>query len=171
MRFTLELKNPLLGVAVVVCSASALVAVCFLSTFLMWNRTPSMPLGLYRLKHGAPVSRGTVVAFPIPHPVRKLVLERRYLTGRDSLTKEVAALPGDEVCTAGNVLTINGRVFGPVQKSDSMGRPLPTFQFCGSIPEGAFFAASRHQRSFDSRVFGLVPLAEVKGTVTALWTY
>ena len=51
------------------------------------------------------------------------------------------------------------------------GRPLPHDERCGRLPEGDVFVASHFATSFDSRTFGPVPLTDIRGTVTPLWTY
>jgi conjugative transfer signal peptidase TraF len=144
---------------------------CLVASHLIWNRTPSMPLGLYVLTPGAHVRRGGLVALRVPAPVRSLVHDRRYLPDGSLLIKPVAAVAGDEVCVQAGVLRIQGRPFGRVLARDAQGRELPRYEGCGLVPEGKVFLASRHPRSFDSRSFGLVDLEALKGSVAPLWTY
>ena len=161
-----RLHLSLFGAAAV---ASALA--CILASHLVWNWTPSVPLGLYWLSRGASPARGELVAFAVPPNVAALVHERRYLPVGAMLVKPVVATAGDRVCTDGGVLRINGAPFGAVLTEDSAGRPLPHFEGCGPLPEGEAFVASHHPRSFDSRTFGPVPLRAIRGTVRPLWTY
>lgn len=157
----------------VLLGATALAAAlaCILASHLIWNATPSMPLGLYWLSPGAPPDKGLLVAFPIPPSVRALVAARHYLPARALLLKRVVASEGDEVCAQGGVLSIEGAPLGAILTEDSAGRPLPRYDGCGPLPAGLLFVASPHPKSFDSRTFGPIPTAAVRGTVTPLWTF
>ena len=157
----------------------ALVALCVLTTVLtcviashlVWNRTASLPLGLYLRRSSGRVREGDLVALPVPPRVRALVRERGYLPDTGLLIKPVAAVAGDDVCARWGVLFINGEPFGRILTHDSLGRSLPAFRGCGVLPDGWVFLASHHPRSFDSRSFGAVDIHALQGTVTPLWTY
>jgi conjugative transfer signal peptidase TraF len=147
---------------------------CLLAGHLIWNWTPSLPLGLYWLSRGAAPGPGKLVAFPVPANVQDLVLARNYLPPGAMLVKTVVATAGDRVCTAEGTFSVNGRPLaggGHILTEDSAGRPLPHYEGCGEVPEGQVFVASPHARSFDSRTFGPVRAADIRGTVTPLWTY
>ena len=144
---------------------------CTLASHLLWNWTPSLPLGLYWLSPGRPVAVGTLVAFPVPPRVQELVRQRKYLPPRALLIKPVVALPSDRVCTEGGTLVVNGSVLGTVPAEDSAKRPLPHATVCGPLPEGQVFLASHYAKSFDSRTFGPVSMSSIRGAVTPLWTY
>jgi conjugative transfer signal peptidase TraF len=149
--------------------ASALA--CLLATRLIWNWTPSLPLGLYWLSAGDAPLRGRLVAFPVPSGVEDLVRERKYLPPGAVLVKPVVASAGDYVCTEGGVLTVNGRALGSILTEDTAGRPLPHYEGCGDVAQGQIFVASHYAKSFDSRTFGPVSAQAIRGTVTPLWTY
>jgi conjugative transfer signal peptidase TraF len=150
------------------CAASL---ACLLGAHLLWNWTPSLPLGLYWLSPGGRPRVGALVAFPVPAAVRTLVQHRKYLPPGALLVKPIVALHADAVCTQGGVLTVNGAAVGAVRTEDTRGRPLPHDERCGPMPEGEAFVASRLATSFDSRTFGPVRLSDLRGTVTPLWTY
>jgi conjugative transfer signal peptidase TraF len=164
-----ELEGVLLRAALATALASALASL--VGAHLLWNWTPSLPLGLYWLSTGGRAEVGTLVAFPVPEPVRALVLERRYLPSGALLVKPVVATRSDVVCTEGGTLTVNGRPLGVIATEDTRGRPLPSDQRCGPLPDGDVFVASHFPTSFDSRTFGPVRLSDLRGTVTPLWTY
>jgi conjugative transfer signal peptidase TraF len=149
--------------------ASALA--CLLASRLVWNWTPSLPLGLYWLSRGAKPAPGALAAFPVPAHVRDLVRERRYLPRGAFLVKPVVAVPGDFVCNGGGTLTVHGQPLGRVPTEDSAGRALPHFEGCGPLADGELFVASHYDKSFDSRTFGPVLTRDIRGTVTPLWTY
>jgi conjugative transfer signal peptidase TraF len=168
----LELSRWLLLLATVTAFASAVA--CRVASHLIWNATPSLPLGLYWLSRTAAVtqaSSGALVAFAVPDAVRDLVRERRYLPPGALLVKRVVATTGDRVCTQGSTFTVNGQRLGAILAEDTAGRPLPHYDGCGPVPDGWLFVASRHAKSFDSRTFGPLPARAIRGTVTPLWTY
>jgi conjugative transfer signal peptidase TraF len=145
---------------------------CWLGAHLLVNRTPSVPLGLYWLGRTRGALRpGQLVAFLVPPSVRALVGERRYLPDGHLLVKPVAALPGDRVCVAGGIASVNETPIGAVLAADSVGRPLPQYTGCGVLAPGEVFVAAPHAQSFDSRTFGPIDLHAIQGTVTPLWTY
>jgi conjugative transfer signal peptidase TraF len=144
---------------------------CILASHLIWNWTPSLPLGLYWLSRGGAPGRAALVAFPVPAHVRALVADRRYLPPRAMLIKPVVAVAGDRVCTEARTFAVNDEPLGPIATEDSAGRPLPHYDVCGLVPEGLVYVASHHPRSFDSRTFGPIDTRDVRGTVTPLWTY
>jgi conjugative transfer signal peptidase TraF len=157
--------------AILVTACAAAIA-CLVASHLLWNWTPSLPLGLYWISSAAQrPTRGDLVAFPLPEAVRELVLERRYLPPDALLVKPVVAADADRVCTEGGTLTVNDVPFGAVATQDTRGRPLPHPEVCGPLPPDLVYVASRCPTSFDSRSFGAVPLRAIRGTVTPLWTY
>jgi conjugative transfer signal peptidase TraF len=166
-----RIERSLFGAVAGAALASALA--CLAGAHLLWNWTPSLPLGLYWVspRDSGRVKVGALVAFPVPAHVRALVLERRYLPPGALLVKPVVATAADRVCTEGGELTVNGAPLGAVATEDTQGRPLPSDPRCGPLSEGEVFVASHFATSFDSRTFGPVPLADIRGTVTPLWTY
>lgn len=165
-----ELETLLVRATFATACASALA--CLVGSHLLWNWTPSLPLGLYWLSPSERGARtGDLVAFPVPEAVRELVRQRRYLPPDALLVKPIVAGEADRVCTEGGTLTVNGAAFGAVATQDTRGRPLPHPEVCGPLSEGLVYVASRCPTSFDSRSFGAVPRSAIRGTVTPLWTY
>ncbi|MGH7438741.1 MAG: S26 family signal peptidase [Polyangiaceae bacterium] len=165
-----ELETLLVRATFATACASALA--CLVGSHLLWNWTPSLPLGLYWISGGAErPSRGDLVAFPVPQAVRELVEQRRYLPPDALLVKPIVAGEDDRVCTEGGTLTVNGVPFGAIATEDTHGRPLPHPDVCGPLPTGLLYVASRCPTSFDSRSFGAVPVGAIRGRVTPLWTY
>ncbi len=136
-----------------------------------FNPTPSLPKGIYRIAPGVP-ERGDLVAFCLESPVwTSLAKERGYVgpgscpSGLRPLLKYLAGLPGDAVTATPDGIRIEdsgAAAFWPApsRSEDSMGRPLPESSLrSGVLPDGMALALSAHPGSFDSRLFGLVPLA------------
>ena len=144
---------------------------CALASHLIWNRTASLPLGVYARSPGVRVSEGVLVALRVPPSVRALVHERGYLPDGSVLIKPVAAVEGDYVCVRRGILFINGEPFGSILPRDSQDRELPVYRGCGVLAPGQVFLAAHHPGSFDSRSFGPVDVHALQGTVTPLWTY
>src|SRR4051794_27623250 len=91
------------------CGAVLLITVLPPPPRLVWNASPSAPIGLYAVSPGADFGTGNmVIAWP-PANVRLLAESRRYLPLGVPLVKRVAAGPGDQVCASGTAITINGR--------------------------------------------------------------
>ncbi|MCL2029792.1 MAG: conjugative transfer signal peptidase TraF [Deltaproteobacteria bacterium] len=134
------------------------------------NMTASHPKGLYRLVSAAP-ERGDYVAFCLApeHPLADLAVRRGYLgrggcrSGSRPLLKRLAGLPGDHLALTASGLVLNGLPLSGTARpeADSFGRDLPpSLLTSGLIPAGLALVLSQgHPGSFDSRYFGLVPLA------------
>lgn len=141
-------------------------------TGIAFNRTASIPRGWYRTRpiSGAP-EKGDLVAVQVPAAVRALALERGYVTERDELFKYVLAVPGDHVCLAHHSFSVNGTAVGQVLATDRLGRPLPSWSFCGWVPPNTFWLGTHYPRSFDSRYFGPVNQDQIATRLEPLWTF
>lgn len=147
---------------------------------LVVNATASMPRGLWRVWARRPVTRGAVVAICPPNraDIREAARRGYIPPGRcpgdyEPLLKPVAALSGDIVTVTAAGVAVDGR---PVANTrplarDEAGRtlhPVPTGTY--RVPRGALWLLSGDDpRSFDSRYFGAVPLADVIGVARPLW--
>lgn len=143
-----------------------------LTGHLLINVTPSIPRGVYWISPGEVPTRGQLVALPIPSRVRDLIYERQYLPRSiELLAKPVAAVGGDHVCIRERRLFINGSDVAAVLGSDRQGRIIPVAPICGALPASHVFVATEHENSFDSRNFGPVGVACLRGTLTPLLTF
>ncbi|MCI3130956.1 S26 family signal peptidase [Phenylobacterium aquaticum] len=135
---------------------------------LLWNRTASEPEGLY-VRAAGPVSVGALIAFPAPSAAFPYADGRMGYLRRVPVLKHVAAVSGDQVCTANNRLEINGRVRAPILRQDRRGAALPRWEGCRRLRDGEVFVFSdRIPNSFDSRYFGPVDRAEIVGVFRPL---
>lgn len=144
------------------------------------NITDSMPHGFYHL--GArlrPVRHGDVVAICLPLRAASVGRERGYLgpgicpDNVEPLLKFVAADGGDIVVTSSAGVTVNGQMLpksGRLQV-DEVGRPL---SYCSTtaykLPGGEIWLYAPSNRSWDSRYWGPVPVANVLGFADLLLT-
>ena len=152
-------------------AAALLSAVLPLPRLLVWNVTPSVPTGLYRIGDAAGLRTGERVALDPPPRLRDYLAARGYLPAGVPLIKEIAALPGDTVCREGLAITINGSPAGSARARDRMGRVLPAWQGCRTIAAHEIFAMNLRARdSFDGRYFGPLARDRVVGRARPLWT-
>lgn len=137
---------------------------------LLWNRTASEPEGLY-LRRAGPIAVGALVAFPAPSAAYPYADAHMGYLRRVPVLKSVAAVSGDQVCTSGDRLSINGRVLAPILRRDGRGMDLPRWQGCRRLRDGEVFVFSdRISNSFDSRYFGPVDRAAIVGVFRPLAT-
>jgi conjugative transfer signal peptidase TraF len=150
------------------------------ATGLRVNATASMPRGLWRVRAGEPVERGAVVA--ICPPDRAAIREaarRGYISpgrcpgGYEPLIKPVEALGGDIVTVTDAGVAVDGTPVANTRPlaTDEAGRalhPIPAGSY--RVPRGELWLLSGHDpRSFDSRYFGAVPVANIIGVAEPLW--
>ncbi|MCW3476239.1 conjugative transfer signal peptidase TraF [Rhodovastum sp. RN2-1] len=147
------------------------------------NVTPSMPVGLWKIESSLPFpARGEVVTVCLPEgdAVREAI-RRGYVSagacpgGSEPLVKPVAAIGGDLVVVSTHGITVNG---APVPSSvplaqDEAGRalrPVPAGLY--RVARDTVWLLSRHDpRSFDSRYFGTIPIANVRDVARPLWVW
>lgn len=137
---------------------------------LLWNTSASVPVGLYRLTSLHAPDRGALVAVIPDQPLASFMVRRGYI-GRDTpLLKQVAALPGQEVCRSGVTISIDGTAVGTVLLSDRNGRPMPSWQGCRRLSTNELFLMNTAvPDSFDGRYFGATPLTAVIGNAHLIY--
>ena len=130
---------------------------------LIWNRTESVPAGLYLISADAPVNRSDLVGFR-PSGKTKRWLEDAGYTGRNwPLLKRAAALRNDTVCRCGDVVRVNGTPVAEALRQDSSGRALPDWQGCRTLGADEIFLLADHPASLDGRYFGVQPRSGIIG--------
>lgn len=155
---------------VLVCIAVVAFAHATSKVELVWNMTPSFARGLYRLRSLGRVELGDLVWFEVPEQLRDVVYDRNYIPTGGKLLKRIVALPGASWCVE-RTFSVGGQPHGPVFETDSLGRPLPTVRGCFVVPPGHVLVGSSHERSFDSRYFGAIPIESIVGVAEVVWTY
>ncbi len=162
------------------CSLAVLACAVLWGLDFRVNLTASMPRGVYRLIPGEPERGDRVSLCLAPGPFAELALERGYLrsgscpSGTRPLLKRVSGLPGDVVALGPEGLSINGLLQpasrAATQDHSSRDMPTPTLS-SGVIPPGkALVLSDNNPGGFDSRYFGLVPLADLH-RVRAILTF
>jgi len=135
---------------------------------LLWNASPSVAPGLYRLT-SQPPQTGTLAVIRLPEPLRTLAATRGYLRAGALLIKPVVAGAGDIVCRHGPLVTINGRSISRAKTADQTGLALPLWSGCFRLAPTDVFVLSEEPASFDSRYFGPVQRRHIVGTALPVW--
>jgi conjugative transfer signal peptidase TraF len=136
---------------------------------LVWNASASAPIGLWRIRPGAPIQVGDTVLAEPPPAARRLAAQRHYLPANVPMIKAVAAVSGDEVCAVGSWIRINDRTVALRRTADRLGRKLPWWSGCQRLSNDAVLLLNPAPDSFDGRYFGPVSRAAVIGKATPLW--
>lgn len=136
---------------------------------LIWNRTGSAPIGLFRLS-GEPFTIGRWVAVSSRSGPAQWASAHGF-TGADwPLLKQVAALPGAEVCRENLDIFIDGEPVARALAVDSLGPDMPTWEGCIVLREDEIFLLNSHPRSLDGRYLGATKTEDVDGVAVPLWT-
>lgn len=158
----------LVGAAAIV--AIAVPVLIDFPTTLIWNASPSAPIGLYQVR---PVDRLEVpdlVALDAPEPLERFVVERGYLPPDIPLLKRVVGLPGQTVCRIDRTIIVDGVEMGTALERDSFGRPMPVWQGCRRIGPDEIFLMNRDvENSLDGRYFGPIQASSILGSAVPLW--
>lgn len=138
---------------------------------MVWNRTNSVPRGLYLVTRTADISKDDLVAFEPSHETRHW-LEKDGLVGPGwPLLKQVAGLEGDEICRCGARIFINGLASADALELNASGNALPVWQGCRTLQADEVFLLNPHPRSVDGRYFGPQDRGRILGVARPLWTH
>ncbi|MCP1222315.1 S26 family signal peptidase [Acetobacter orientalis] len=149
----------------------AVAAIVPIPVKLLWNASASTPLGFYDLVAPNGLKVGDLVAVRPSKPLADFMVARGYIGRNVPLLKPVAALPGQQVCRVGRIVTVDGVKLGEAQERDRRGRVLPVWQGCRRIaPDQIFLMNPSVRDSLDGRYFGPLPRATVIGRATPLYT-
>jgi conjugative transfer signal peptidase TraF len=151
------------------------------SLHLRFNVTSSMAVGIYRLvplpKNG--VRRGMLVAACAPPDAAELGRRRGYLASgpcvsdTESLLKVIVAGAGDEIGLSAAGVVVNGCLLPHSRPLlyDAAERRLsswPYKQF--TLPHGQLWLYADNVRSWDSRYWGPVPVADIRAKAVPVLT-
>jgi conjugative transfer signal peptidase TraF len=147
------------------------------------NGTESLPPGVWQVMGGAGVARrGEIVNFCPPDvPALREAKARHYMHGGlcpgdyETLFKPVVAVAGDTVVVTDEGVRVNGAlIHNSIQAAaDGTGAAMPrvphgTYQVAAGT---AWVVSSYTPWSFDSRYFGPIPTAAIRGRARPLWTW
>ena len=138
---------------------------------LIWNASPSVPIGLYVVHSAERVEVGELVVVRSPEVLERFMAARRYLPRGVPLLKHLAAVPGQRVCRIGDRISVNGEAVGLALDQDRESRPLPRWSGCRVISRGQVFLMNpRSAGSLDGRYFGALSARTIVGRADPLWT-
>jgi len=138
---------------------------------LVWNATASTPIGLYELRSADRLKALQLVALRPPEPIASFLADGGFLPTGVLLLKHVIALPGQTVCRAGAIVTVDGVDVGEARDRDHLGRPLPSWSGCRTLrPDEVFLMNPTVQDSLDGRYFGPFPAASIVAHAVPIWT-
>lgn len=136
---------------------------------LIWNASPSVPIGLYRVQSGTAPHIGDLVAVTPPKPLGLYMAIRHYLPLGLPLLKHLAGTAGATVCRNQLDIVLGGHVVAKALTQDSRSRPLPNWQGCHRIKPGEVFLLNPAvPDSFDGRYFGTLPASSLLGRAVPL---
>jgi type IV secretory pathway protease TraF len=128
---------------------------------LLFNHSPSVPVGFYVRINAAPAigSFVTVRARDVaPHEAAA----RHYDKAGDRFIKRVAAIAGQEVCSEGRMLRIDGREVAAVLISDQ--RTIPSgWVGCRILAADEILLLGDSEDSFDGRYWGPINARLIEG--------
>ena len=137
---------------------------------LIWNASPSAPIGLYAVMPGTAIRAGDMVIVRVPARYRAFGTGRHYLPHDVPLVKQVAATTGGQICAIGAQLFLNGGWLADRLAKDGAGRPMPWWQGCVRVRSHQLFLLMPGKKaSFDGRYFGISERSDVIGRARLLW--
>jgi conjugative transfer signal peptidase TraF len=156
------------GAAVALTAAAALDPL----PLYIWNASPSVPIGLYRLRPAKNLSVTELLAIAPPKQLAAFLDLNGYLPFGVPMLKRVLALPGQNVCRRGISISVDDIPVGEARNRDARGRPLPEWQGCHVVGEGEIFLMNwQSSDSLDGRYFGFLPASSVIGRAVPVWTF
>lgn len=150
------------------CAMLLIATVAKPTPILVWNASPSVPIGLYVVERHRP-SRGEIAALKLQGKASSLADERQYLPATAVLLKPIIAIDGDTVCRYGVHVLVNGRLWARALSRDKELRPMPSWKGCRTLHSGQVFVLSWRKDSFDGRYFGPVDSGDVLGTAEPIF--
>lgn len=161
-------RRTLASMAVGLC-AVAFGAVVDAVPLLVWNVTPSVPVGLYLIVPARRLRAGDLVAAEPPQALARFLAGRGYVPPDTPLLKRIAAAEGQQVCRTGDRIIIGNVFEGTVLARDRRGRPLPRWQGCRRLGADDVFLMNAHiPDSFDGRYFGPLSTKHILGRAVPL---
>jgi conjugative transfer signal peptidase TraF len=136
---------------------------------LVYNPSPSVPVGFYTVSPPVDVKRNDLVLVTLPATMRRLADQRGYVPATVPVLKVVAARDGDEVCADLETIRINGRSVGTRLRFDHLGRAMPGWQGCRRLrSDEVFLFNETSPNSFDGRYFGVTKRKAIIGRAQPL---
>lgn len=132
---------------------------------LVWNISPSLPIGLYWRQAVGEIRIGDLVEFTPPDAIIQ-----KFPTGwRGTLIKQVVGLAGDRACwTAAAFIVMHDQQRMVVALEAAHTAPDESCEIVSAV---SFLGVGQHQRSLDSRYVGQIDRRRIVHKVVPLWTW
>lgn len=141
--------------------ALLLCGVYWLGENVVWSFTDSVEYRVF-LKANGEIVKGDYVSVAIPDGYKEYLPVALQSDGDiQMLSKRVACMPGDELVMESKGFSCNGDYLGSFLEETIEGKKLTPANITGPVPEGMVYVSGTHERSFDSRYFGLVPIDQL----------
>jgi conjugative transfer signal peptidase TraF len=151
-------KPLILGLAAI----SACAMTVHASPLLIYNPSPSVPVGFYWRAAGAP-QLGDFVTVRAVRAAPLYARERGFTDRTDRFIKRLAAVSGQRVCANDNRVSIDRARVVHRLRADTMGHALPTWSGCRTLATDEVFLLGDTADSFDGRYWGPVQLKDIDG--------
>jgi type IV secretory pathway protease TraF len=164
-------KSSRLAVLAIVASSVAGVTVIQAiapETRLVWNRTPSAPIGFYLIEHRLPPLNGWAL-LSAKSGTGKWIAAHGFLADGWPIIKRVRGVAGDEICRDSRRIYVNSALVAEAFEQANPAIKLPRWSGCRMLRRGEFFLLNDHPRSLDGRYFGVTQAEEIDGTAILLW--
>lgn len=138
---------------------------------LIYNRSESEPIGWYRIQLAETLQAHDLVLARLPEPASTIADERRYLSRRVPILKEIGALDGQIVCLQEGLVSIDGVLAARARERDGASRVLVSWAGCRALAADEVFLLGRSDASFDGRYFGPLTRDAVIGVAVPIWTW
>jgi len=155
-------------------SPVALLFLLLLGEKVIYNNTPSYPMGLYLVEKKASYDKGDLVLVCMGDNKDFLSKNKGYIkksiiyckNGFAPLIKKIVAMDGDKVEVTQREVLINGQK----QKNSSLIEEVKPCYGVHTLKQGEMWIMSDyHPASFDSRYFGTVATKNILGGVRYFW--
>ena len=135
---------------------------------ILYNHSPSLPVGLY-LRTNGPIERGAIVTVRAGDVAPGYAALRDFDGPGDRFIKRIAATQGGPVCARDDVITVNARTVAHRAAVDSSGRAWPHWPGCQGLSADDLLLLGDTPDSFDGRYFGLVQGSDIEGVWRRAW--
>jgi conjugative transfer signal peptidase TraF len=136
---------------------------------VVYNASDSAPRGLYVVSPATDLQVGDYVVARLPEATASFAAARGYLPRSVPVLKQIAALPGQQVCMRNGLVYFDGAAVARTLSVDCKRRPLAPWQACRPLVAGVILLLnSGNPASFDSRYFGPLDVSFVRGRAVHL---
>lgn len=131
---------------------------------IVYQPTPSMPIGFYVVFPAKQFQRNDTVVFQPPEAFRQFLRIHHWAPDNGYLMKYVVGVPEDFVCNRYGILTVNDKKIANLYRFYEKSRPLPKKNFCQRLKKDQYLLMNpKVPRSFDGRYFGPINQKAILG--------